>query len=75
MHVFGRSEGGYMRNTITISSRSKDKDSSEHKIVSVRMKIDLLEKLDDIAAQTNRSRNEVINILLESAVEIATVQK
>ena len=39
------------------------------------MKIDLLEKLDDIAAQTNRSRNEVFNILLESAVEIATVQK
>ena len=64
-----------MRTQITISAKRKDKGDYGHKIISVRMKDELLEKLDYISAQTNRSRNEVINILLESAVEVVSIEQ
>ena len=43
------------------------------KIVSVRMRDELIEKLDNLSAETNRSRNELINLLLESAIELVKV--
>ena len=46
-----------------------------YKIVSVRMKEEMLERLDRLAAQTNRSRNELINLLLDSAMEIVKVEE
>ena len=39
------------------------------------MKDELLEKLDNLSTDTNRSRNELINILLEAAVEIVKVEE
>lgn len=45
------------------------------KVVSVRMKDELIEKLDDIAEKTNRSRNELINILLDSAIDIVKIEE
>lgn len=44
------------------------------KVVSVRMKEELLERIDEISAKTNRSRNELINLLLNSAVEIVKIE-
>ena len=41
-----------------------------YKIVFVRMKDELLEKPDQLSADTNRSRKELINILLNAAVDI-----
>ena len=35
----------------------------------------VLERLDRLAAQTNRSRNELINLLLDSAMEIVKVEE
>lgn len=46
-----------------------------YKIVSVRMKEEMLERLDRLAAQTNCSRNELINLLLDSAMEIVKVEE
>ncbi len=46
-----------------------------YRVVSVRMKQELLDKLDAIAAETNRSRNEVIGLLLDFALEHAAVEK
>lgn len=46
-----------------------------YKIVSVRMKDELLEKLDKLSADTNRSRNELINILLDAAVDIVKIEE
>lgn len=46
-----------------------------YKIVSVRMKDELLEKLDKLSADTNRSRNELINILLDAAVDIVKMEE
>lgn len=63
-----------MANNITIVSKDKQKAGSEYTIVSVRMRESLLDQLDTISAQTNRSRNEIINLLLESAVDMVEVQ-
>ena len=43
-------------------------------IVSVRMKDELLVQLEALSAKTNRSRNELINILLEAALDIVKVE-
>lgn len=39
------------------------------KIITVRIKEDLLASLDKIAAETNYSRNELINIILRYGIE------
>ena len=54
-----------MKREILIS-RKKGEDG--HKIVSVRMRDETLARLDDLSAQTNRSRNELINLLLQEAL-------
>ena len=52
---------------------SRKKGEVGHKVVSVRMREDTLAKLDELSAQTNRSRNELINLLLEEALKDVTV--
>ena len=59
-----------MKREILIS-RKKGEDG--HKGVSVRMREDTLAKLDDLSAQTNRSRNELINLLLEEALKDVSI--
>ena len=59
-----------MKREILIS-RKKGEDG--HKVVSVRMRDETLARLDDLSAQTNRSRNELINLLLEKALQNVTV--
>lgn len=39
------------------------------KVISVRLKDELLDQLDTLSAQSNRSRNELIGLLLEDAVK------
>lgn len=46
-----------------------------YKIVFVRMKDELLEKPDQLSADTNRSRKELINILLNAAVDIVKIEE
>ncbi len=38
-------------------------------VISARVRETTLEALDKIAAETNRSRNEVVNIMLEFGIE------
>lgn len=40
-----------------------------NKIITVRMKEDILAQLDKIAAESNHSRNELINIILRYGIE------
>ena len=49
----------------------------EDKTVTMTIRIDrvLQEKYNDLSARTNRSRNEVINLLLREAVEQAEVEE
>lgn len=44
------------------------KSDDDYKVISIRIKEKTLESIENISLKTNRSRNEVINILLESGV-------
>ena len=54
------------RRKIKISKKGDD----GYKVISVRIREGTLETIDGISKQTNRSRNEVINILLRMQPEI-----
>ena len=64
-----------MKKEIRITRKIPKSGDEGFKIVSVRMKDELIEKLDSLSAETNRSRNELINLLLEAAVEIVKVDE
>lgn len=64
-----------MEKEIKITKKAPRRGDDSYKIVSVRMKEEMLERLDRLAAQTNRSRNELINLLLDSAMEIVKVEE
>lgn len=63
-----------MSQEIKITKKNAKRGDDGCKIISVRMKDELIERLDDLSAKTNRSRNELINILLNSAIEIVKVE-
>ncbi len=54
-----------MSEILKIKKRGED----NHRVVSIRIGTNLLEKIDKIAGETNRSRNEVINLILEHGVD------
>lgn len=64
-----------MEPEIKITKKAPRRGDDGYKIVSVRMKEEMLDRLDRLAAQTNRSRNELINLLLDSAMEIVKVEE
>lgn len=64
-----------MDKKIKITKKSPYKGDDGHKIVSVRMKDETFEELERLSQKTNRSRNELINILLESAIELVVVEE
>ena len=47
----------------------KKKGDDGYKVISVRIKESTLNKIDDLSLESNRSRNELINIILESSVD------
>lgn len=59
-----------MADTIKIKRRGED----GNKIISVRIREETLEALDKLAAETNYSRNELINILLRHGVEHVEIE-
>ncbi len=63
-----------MAEEIRIKKKQPNRGDDGHKIVSVRMKEELLFRLEDLSTKTNRSRNELINLLLESALDIVKVE-
>ena len=64
-----------MDKEIKITKKTPRRGDDGYKIVSVRMKEEMLDRLARLAAQTNRSRNELINLLLDSAMEIVKVEE
>ena len=64
-----------MAEEISITKKLPRKGDDGYRIVSVRMKETLLERLDALSAKSNRSRNELINLLLESAVDIVKIDE
>ncbi len=64
-----------MSDRITIKKRSPLRGEDGNKVISIRIKEELLGQIDTLAQQSNRSRNEVINLLLREAVEQAEVEE
>ena len=52
----------------------KRKGDDGYRIFSVRVREDIISRIDEIASETGRSRNEIIGILLEFAVGRCTIE-
>lgn len=63
-----------MAEEIKIKKKIRKQGDDGYKIVSVRMKDELIERLDRLSSDTNRSRNELINMLLAAALEIVKIE-
>ncbi len=64
-----------LKNEIKIKRKTALKGEDGYKIVSVRMKDDMLVRLDELSSATNRSRNELINLLLSAAIDIVKIEE
>ena len=53
----------------------KPKGEDGHKVFSIRIKDETVERLDSISRQTNRSRNDLINMLLDYAMDYCEVDE
>lgn len=57
-----------MSNSSLIIRIKHPKGEDGYKVFSIRVKNNILKSLDDISAKTGHSRNELINIFLEYAI-------
>lgn len=64
-----------MANEIRITRKGNKKGDDGYKVVSVRMRDELIERLDNLSNESNRSRNEIINLLLNAAVDIVKIEE
>ncbi|MBQ8780805.1 MAG: CopG family transcriptional regulator [Oscillospiraceae bacterium] len=62
-----------MSEKLMITKRTNMKGYDGYKVFSVRIKEDIVAKLDDISVKTNRSRNEVINIMLDYGTQNCSI--
>ena len=58
-----------MKREIRITKKIARKGDDGHKVVSVRMKENTIERLDELSKRTNRSRNELISMALQYALD------
>ena len=61
-----------MKETLIISKKSL-KGEDGYKTFSIRIKDETVASLDKLSNETNRSRNELINILLDYAIKNSKV--
>ena len=52
----------------------RPKGEDGYKVFSIRIKEETVANLEQLAEQTNRSRNEIINILLDYAIDNCEVK-
>lgn len=64
-----------MAKKLEITKKSALKGDDGYKVFSVRVKDDIVEKLDKLSAATNRSRNELINMMLEFGVNNCEIKE
>lgn len=62
-----------MKEKLIINKKSL-KGEDGYKTFSIRIKDETVASLDTLALQTNRSRNELINILIDFAIENCEVK-
>ena len=64
-----------MDNTNLVFHPKRAKGEDGYRTFSVRVKEDIVEQVNEIAAKTGRSRNELIGILLEYALARCTISE
>ena len=64
-----------MSDKITIKKRSPLRGEDGNKVISIRIKEELLARIDALAEESNRSRNEGINLLLRAAASQAQIEE
>ena len=64
-----------MAEEIRITKKAARRGDDGCKIVSVRMRDELVARLDALSVKTNRSRTELINMLLDAAIDIVKVEE
>lgn len=64
-----------MARKLQITKKSNLKGDDGYKTFSVRIKEETVEKLEEISQHTNRSRNELINIILEFGIENCEIKE
>lgn len=57
-----------MEEKLVIKKKNKLKGDDGYKVFSVRIKEETVTKLEQISNESNRSRNEIINALLDFAI-------
>lgn len=62
-----------MKEKLIINKKSL-KGEDGYKTFSIRIKDETVSNLDELAKETNRSRNEIINILLDYALKNSEVK-
>ena len=63
-----------MQEKLKISKKNKLKGDDGYKVFSVRIKDSTVKELETLTQTTNRSRNELINMLLEYALEYVEIE-
>ena len=58
-----------MDDVINIKKKVQKRGEDGSKVISIRLKNELVDALDAISAESNRSRNELIGILLADAIK------
>ncbi len=51
------------------SLKLKKRGENGHRVISIRIKESTLAKIDEIATESNYSRNELINLILKHGIE------
>ena len=64
-----------MAEEIRIKKKSDRRGKDGYKIVSIRMREEMLARLDNLFFKTNHSRNELINLLLNAAMDIVKIEE
>lgn len=62
-----------MKDKLIIKKKSL-KGEDGYKTFSIRIKDETVARLDDLSKETNRSRNELINILIDYAIDNCEVK-
>ena|GEM_PF-64758 len=63
----------YIMNNEPLQIKKRGEDGN--KVITVRIREDTLEKLDKIAAESNYSRNELINLILSHGVKNIIIEE
>ena len=64
-----------MAKKLQITKKSNLKGDDGYKTFSVRIKEETVQQIEEISKQTNRSRNELINIMLEFGIENCEIKE